>query len=359
MSRINTNSSPVNSDEKSLQSTSKNFGPISFFYSNLLSILLSAIIKRQKIVSESKTCFLAENILDKHSHLCQLLLTTRGSVAAYSNGTDKTIVEGTALQIALSAEDDQLAKILIPYLDKINPELKTQQRQQQFPEGQEEKERIRQAQDAYALQTIIKAIQKADEKECQAVLENEDTNGPLMDALKAFRDYLEPKNVIKTGKQFNMQLFIDALRLYVKKYETFSCTIERNKWAAPKNKLFWCKVIGYIERFLPTCYAQALNDGLHDIVIYYKPLGDSLKLKNDATGKSFSYFPLKRGATDGLGFTYVIYRGMTWSEASALGMVMSMITNLEKYVEKKQQSCGNLCGLVENSMVLAPNALSI
>src|SRR3990167_5534987 len=110
----------------------------------------------------------------------------------------------------------------------------------QFPEGWERHEAERAEQDIVELRKVVDAIAHAGEDD------NCDT------ALQAFRDYLErPQGVIKTGKHFNIQLLVEAFKLYDANYDRFG------GWGSHQNNLFWRKVIGYVQRFVPACYAQA------------------------------------------------------------------------------------------------------
>lgn len=319
---------------------------------------LSAIVKRKKANPKAKASPLAvRTILERYKNdpvMMRHLLTTPGQAVAYSDGTDKTILGGTALQIALIAGDVQIIKMLTPHLDAIDPKLKPQQRQQQFPEGQEEKEQIREQQDRDALYTMIEALEQADEKECQAILEKEDPNAPglLRGALNTFRHYLEPQAVITKGKQFNLQLFIDAIKLYDEKFFVFG-----NCWNSKKNLLFWRKVIGTIERFLPTCDAQAVLE-LYEYV-ENKPGNDLLVHDYRPNKNDFPYYPLKPFA--GLGYSDFAIIGC-WGvvQQCPRGLLADCLhgaggsLGLKNYIERKQLLCKSLCNPVQNQNLAAP-----
>jgi hypothetical protein len=113
--------------------------------------------------------------------------------------------------------------------------------------------------------------------------------------LNEFREYLKPKDVIKSDKHFNMQLLVEAFKLYNENYDRFG------GWNAPKNNLCWCKVIGFIQRFLPANYAQAFCQGVYYIVESNEKLNRSLKFRY---GNNISFFPLDTFPSSRLGFDF-------------------------------------------------------
>ena len=236
----------------------------------------------------------AEAIIKAHPEL----LTKKGTVVDYSGRT----ICGTALQIALGAEDvkyhgdeECMAEMLMRYLKQLlNSEtIITEQIQEQFPKGWEEKEKARQERDLIALKEVVEAIENARE-------------GDNYEAdIQAFRDYLDNENkersVIRTGKHFNAQLLVKAFNLYVEKYDLFG-----GNYDSPKNTLFWCKIIGYIERYLPACYAQAFCQGLYHIVECHEKLDRRLTFRYDS---EVTFFPLDAGPADPagrLGYHYAL-----------------------------------------------------
>jgi hypothetical protein len=224
----------------------------------------------------------AEAIL-KDANLRSQLLQQKAQVIDYSGRT----IYGTALQLALGAEDvkyhddeECMTEMLKGYLKQLpnGDTLIAQQIAEQFPEGWEEKEKARAQRDLAALKTVICAIKNNQE-------------GDNCDAdIQAFRRYLDAENksnVIKQGKHFNVQLLADAFNLYAEKYIDFSRDMDG--MASSKNTLFWRKTIGYIERYVTACYAQALSQGVFTIVQNGDKLRRSLTFL--APGRS-SFFPL-------------------------------------------------------------------
>ncbi len=238
----------------------------------------------------------AEDILDQLKKtapgLLAQLLTQKCTVVDYSGRT----IHGTALQIALGAEDvkyhdneECMTEMLMRHLKTLpnGDDIIAKQIQEQFPEGWEEIEKARQERDLAELKKVVAAIESAqDGDNCDA-------------AILVFRKYLDDENgrgVIKTGKHFNMQLLVDAFNLYVEKYDQFG-----GNWHSPKNILFWRKIIGGIERYLPACYAQAFCQGVYQIVEDLEKLDRRLALRFDS---KVTFYPLDSDPAFRLGEDY-------------------------------------------------------
>lgn len=282
------------------------------------------------------------------------LLLEKGTVMDYSGRTHE---KRTAFQLALGAEDSGMAQMMASILDEYFPGERYQQAQEQFPEDEEKKETERQIRDSDALRAMIQTIEEASEKECEAALkvpEDETLNDKVIQALRTFREYLRPKETITTGKHFNMQLLIEAFDLYDQKFDLFGDI---------KIKLFWRKVIGYIECFLPAGYAQFILDS-HNIAELGKPLKRSLTLYNFVTDEKIFYFPLVTvDSKDGMGFTFAIFgnggrdkagRFARWGRFLVGGMSATYL--LKNYVTQQQQLCRNLYNPAKNQSILALTA---
>lgn len=153
---------------------------------------------------------------------------------------------------------------------------------EQFPEGWEEEEKKKALQDLQALENVFDAIATSkNDADCDS-------------ALATFRSYLEPKDVLKTGKHFNIQLLVEAFKLYDKNYEAFG------GWESRKNNLFWQKVIGTIQRYLPANWAMAVCQGVYYIVEDGEKLKRSLKFRFD----DVFFFPLDTDPSFRLGHEY-------------------------------------------------------
>ena len=237
------------------------------------------------------------------------LLLETGRVTDYSGRT----IEGTAFRLALGADDVAtqdgevcMAEMIKRYLLTLpdGAEIMAEQYQAQFPTGWEAIEEVRATMDLLVLYKVLDAIRDAKPtddsyKACEVACES---------ALVEFRDYLESQakaGIIKTGKHFNVQLLAEAFMIYNDNYTDFG-----NGWNSPKNMLSWRKVCGFIQRYLPTCYAQALCQGL-----YYVEEKEILKRSLEFNGGAVSFFPIP-SASAGLGFDFAIVgqglSGVAW-----------------------------------------------
>lgn len=247
----------------------------------------------------------ADVILQERPGLIKELLTKKGRVTDYSG----RVIEGTALQLALGAEDvryleneECMVEMLQRYLLTLEDgqaEIKKQY-DAQFPAGFEKQEAERAVNDSLALQKVLNAILEAKpENDSYAACEQ-----ACEPALIAFRQYLENQaktNIIKSGKHFNVKLLVNAFILYEEYYVQLG---DNSK--GPKNMLFWRKVVGFIQRYLPACYAQVFcRQGL---LVYTRtdtqppPLLRSLEFPTQF--RNHLFFPLATGPS-GLGFDCV------------------------------------------------------
>jgi len=313
-------------------------------------------------------------MLDKNPSL----VLYKGQITDYSGRT----FEGTGLKIALWAEDvsreghpnEGMADMIRGYFikalgndeNKADEEIRKQCMEQfpkdEFPEYYESDEKKREEiikqkeaadPDIEALETVAKAIASADAKEIKATLTdkkdeyNNDkyelkVTGKCAKALEVFRDYLKPQGVIKKGK-YKAQLLIKALEKYVgEQYDLFG-----GHWNDPKNLLFWCQVIGYIQRYLPANLAQALCQGLYNLTEY----AYSLKRKKLVDGSFF--FPKDVSAWR-LGFDFAEDSGsggvLRWEGVTDSWRGGVVGACYETYVMQKQQSFVCLCGMLKTGV---------
>lgn len=121
-------------------------------------------------------------------------------------------------------------------------------------------------------------------------------------ALYQFRNHLErtTHTVISSGKHFNAQLLAEAFKLYDENYVAFG-----NKWDSAKNLLCWRKVIGYTQRFLPTCYAQTFSQGVYNLVGCGEKLSRSLNIRYSGS----TFFPLVSTSVSLLGYDFGVRAG--------------------------------------------------
>ncbi len=221
--------------------------------------------------------------------------------------------------------EEGMAQMLDRYLQML-PDYEEERKKQirdQFPEGWDAHEEKRQQNDAAVLKKVISAISNAS------------NNDNCESALQEFRNYLEPKEVIKTGKHFNAQLLLEALNLYVENYGRFG------GWNSHKNNLFWCKIIGYIQRFSPACYAQAFSQGVYYIVEYGEKLSRRLDFRSEY---NISFFPLDSDSRYRLGHDYAVWPGerggASWRTCESVrGSHGAAASLLSSYVKQKTSVC--------------------
>jgi hypothetical protein len=331
-----------------------------FFQSHLRDVRLKQLL--QHVVYGNQTE--AEKIIKSNPTLL-LLRGTVEDYSFGMDEENHRKNEGTAYQLALGAEDvgfhkDEvcMAEMIRSYLIEL-PAGKAEiakQTMQRFPVGWEAEEDNRVARDSAALHQVISVFENASEEDCRnasevdktiqnilcgiaidtlvvynrndlkkiikaiskadsendfetafdelrnylyqnAIIKSLTFNFAVLKAIFQFRNYLEPRGIISTGKQLNVGLLDEAFKLYDRKYKLFG-----NRWDSAKNMLFWQKVIGYIQRFLPACYAQAFAQGIYYIVQDGEELKRSLEFQHD---KNIFFYPLDSLPRSRLGYDYV------------------------------------------------------
>jgi len=192
------------------------------------------------------------------------LLTGKAIVRDYADETGR-LLKGTALQLALGAEDVKyhddekaMTEMLMEYLrlETDGETLIADQIKAQFPKGWEAIEKARADRDNDAIKQVFDAVFAAK------------NDAEITQAVNVFKAYLVRENkgedgnkVFKQGKYFNMDLLTKALDLYDECYDRNGGT-----WNSPKNLACWQKVIGSIQRYLSTPYMQATAQGIYYIV---------------------------------------------------------------------------------------------
>ena len=233
-------------------------------------------------------------------------------------------IYGTAYQIALGAKDvspypgqfEEMAEMLERYLLQLpnSEEERNKQYNEQFPEGFEKEEEARKQRDLDALQKLFKAIDKAK------------NDHELDDAIKVFKQYLEIENTreFKTGYHFNEDLFIKAVELYHHYYDKFG------GFNSKKNNLVAVKGFGGIEGYFPANLAQAMCDGVGNVVEKKQQL-TRCKLLDD---KKTSFFDSRLGVSH---FVYSFCGG--WALVECVCDVVQGVDEwgVKTYVEQKQQ----------------------
>jgi len=177
-----------------------------------------------------------------------------------------------------------------------------------FPKGIEAHD-AEQQHTAFNFNTILAAIRAASPPDLDAARNKQNNDSLLCLALEAFRD--EFTGISSSEKIFNLHHLLKAFEVY----NAFWDQCDANSTIDPdykKRNLFWCQIIGFCQRFMPACYAQAFSQGLCYLVktdqnALWCPeaFKRDLKLSFD----NFSYFPLPASSRSGLGlgFDFAIY----------------------------------------------------
>jgi hypothetical protein len=110
-------------------------------------------------------------------------------------------------------------------------------------------------------------------------------DGKLNKALHNFRR--EFTDLSNQEKIFNPYYLVEAFEFYDTNFDKFNKPMCR--------VLYWCQVIGYIQRHLPACLWQAFAQSIYDIVAGGRPLERSLIFKHD---------PLFKIHLDNLGYKW-------------------------------------------------------
>ncbi|KGP63343.1 hypothetical protein EP47_10810 [Legionella norrlandica] len=208
---------------------------------------------------------------------CPERLCARGTAVDYSGRTFKNV---TPFQAALLSHDVTLWKKMEPYFDALpdGQAEKANQFKELFPEGLPKQE-------SYDFSTLIQIITKSSNAETRASLDKPlDITTPLGLGIDAFRKKFTKLAMEETF--FNPMHLIKAFKVYDQQY---------SQWNDNQCRLFLCQVIGYVQRFLPACYAQAVCQGLYLVAGENQPLRRSLIYNN-----SLLFYPLSYES--GLGF---------------------------------------------------------
>lgn len=242
-----------------------------------------------------------------------MLAANPGLLLFASNATDysgRTYNNYTPFQAALLCHDVTLWKKMEPYFDRL-------------PNGREEKARQFNAifpesiphQRPYDFSALAETITHSSAADINAALQKIQNDTEICEALNHFRSDFTA--LAMQEMFFNPLHLIKAFNVYKEQFDN---------WSWGQRDLFWRQVIGYTERFLPACFAQAFVQGLYSIVEEHTPLVRSFKFKynNDF------YFPLVD--SHALGFDF----GAGAMELVGQGAAHDLI--LRNYVEQIHQN---------------------
>lgn len=138
---------------------------------------------------------------------------------------------------------------------------------------------------SYDFQEIFNIIINAPAADIKDQLDNprEGQDSDIRAAINNFRKLFDDTS--KREKIFNPYHLYNALKFYAENYNNFRGSAEE-QWK--QRDLFWRQIIGWTQRYVPACYAQAMVQGLYYIVEKNKQLERSLKFRHN----SRSYYPL-------------------------------------------------------------------
>jgi hypothetical protein len=217
------------------------------------------------------------------------LLLVYGSAKDYSGRSYEKV---TALQAALYTHDRWMWQKMLPLFKKIKIEKFDDydeisiQFHEIFPNGIPE-------QKPYDFDALVQVIEESPEEDITAAIEKRDNGSKLSVALDRYRKEFTALSL--SEEYFNPEHLMKARTIYNKKLDS---------WPANKLCVLLSQVYGFVQRFNPTCYAQAFSQGLYSYVVEKnKPLVRSLEI--DSVVGRINYFPLAEKS--GVGFDFGIY----------------------------------------------------
>lgn len=205
------------------------------------------------------------------------LLLLRGGVTDYSGRK----IEGvTALQCAYGAEDTVMCKMILSEMKSVmdGEKASSDQLDIKFTRTEEIGKKY------FAGLAAVTSKER---------FLNDELSDATKEALNKFRLDLSPRIINNGLFHFNIHNLINAVEVYREHYD---------KWTEMQRKLYWQKIAGYLERFLPACYAQVLCQGLENVVRDNEPIKRELKLQEDRP-----YYPLDTKRSNRLGYDFAVY----------------------------------------------------
>jgi len=239
----------------------------------------------------------------------------------------------TPFQAALCAGDVEMCQMMEPYIDQLKNgrEVRQIQFREIFPQGLEESVRSQKlAASAFDFRPIVNAITSATDLDVKAVLEKRDNGSVLCETLDIFRKAF--KQCVTDELVYNPYYLLRVFEIYDEQSDI---------WGGDKRHLFWRNVIGFVERFMPVCYAQAFARGIYYIVEEDVALARSLNLRFGGE----SLYPLNFDFPIGLGFDYAL--GLTdgallqpqFAPLATDGLQVELLT---KFISSKNTRLGEL-----------------
>ena len=241
------------------------------------STLFDELLKNVLWGNEAAVKKTLDTVLKKNPYQLPELLSNVGNIRNFSG---RMFFGVTLLQAAAREGDAEMCEMLKNYLkpDQFEKQLKII-----FLEGIAVNER-NQSTFIFDLQFVDAAIQAASIEDLNAALLNKKNNGStLCKKMKEFRSSFVGYEPFEGKNIFNPQHMLHAFKVYEKLCKKLQDDNDLNR---KKRDLFWIQVIGFIQRFLPACYAQAFVKGLNQTT----------------DGRADPYFPIPSG----IGYDYAI-----------------------------------------------------
>lgn len=240
------------------------------------------------------------------------LLLEMGTVVDYTN---RTFAKLTVFELLISAGDTDMLTKVIPFFDRLphGQEEKVRQFRAQFPDGI-----VKQV--PYNFDNLVTVITQSSNADIHAALAKQQDNSPLCQALNQFREAFTLCS--HKEKIFNPQHLLKAFAIYKDQFES---------WDWGQRDLFLRQVIGFVQRFLPSCYAQAFGQGLYNLLV--KNPADSLKREFNFAQSEDHFFPLGAEPSSGLGFDFAV--GQQWGGISTGRWLGQDLDLFQRYVEQK------------------------
>ena len=278
-----------------------------------------------------------------------LLLVNTANTIDYSG---KSIKDLTAFQAAFCAGDADMVTMMQPYFSILDDgdEQMALQIKDIFPEGFDA-HLAHQLHARFDFTTAFTAIGTASDddvkdalilvgaecKQSDTARSKPDSELSLVETMNRFREDFTNTSVHE--QIYNSQHLLEALRLYASTLDPANIEI----WNWNKRDLFWRQIVGFCQRFVPTCTAQAFAQGLYYIVKTpeyqghdwtAEPLRRSLKCRYG----EWDFYPIT-GMKSGLGFHYgaAMARPRIKHARRGRGVKLVELTFCDNLFQSKQQ----------------------
>lgn len=214
--------------------------------------------------------------------------------------TKRPLADASPFQIALRCGDVEMAAMIKRIaLDRIpNGQARLdEQYKEVFPHGYDQHMRVQEA-NTFNFTAIVNAISHADPEDLQVALDKRNNGSDLCHTLDEFRATFDAKSL--NEKVFNPNHVLKAQEIYNASFEN---------WSWNQCDLFWRQIIGYTQRYLPSCYKQVFCQGLHNLTQKI-PKDAFLRvetLDNWITNQSSRFANIDEDPNCRLGFDFAVY----------------------------------------------------